>query len=155
MSHYSPHENPRGSWARTSTMGPSPASWPCPGRKEKITCGDLPPAEPRKLKWLILGLKFLHWNLHPTSTKHALYQKLPQYTGSFRSAEGLMGAKPNAHFQSFSVHGTESSRQLPLVPDHIRLDRNTGWPHTDMLCYQHRETMELWRLGKKLYVLDT
>lgn len=126
MSHYSPQENPRGSWAGTSTMGPSPTSQPCPGRKEEITWGYLPPAELRKLKWLILGLKFLHRNLHPTSTKRALYQKLPQYTGTFHSAEGLMGAKPNTHFQSLSVHVTEPSTRLPLVPDHIRLDRNTG-----------------------------
>lgn len=96
------------------------------GGKRRLPGGYLPPAEVRKLKWLILGLKFLHQNLHPTSTKRALYQKLPQYTGTFHSAEGLMGAKPNTHFQSLSVHVTEPSTRLPLVPDHIRLDRNTG-----------------------------
>lgn len=109
MSHYPLHENPRGSWLGTSTMGPSPASWPCPGRKE-ITCGYLPPAELIKLKWPILGLKFLHWNLHPTSTKRALYQKLLRYTGTFHSAEGLRGAKPNTfnRFQCTALSPVDS-----------------------------------------------
>lgn len=45
---------------------------PCPGRREDYCVGNLPPADLIKLKWLILGLKFLHWNLYPTPYKKVL-----------------------------------------------------------------------------------